>query len=450
MTDRDALYAAILAHPDEDTPRLLYADWLEENGQAQAAKYVRAACELARLDEDDPSLAAFPTEAPAFWSDIEPDVAHRQALAAVGLPRDHESTELARFPKLDGVHTHKIVLTAETISPFSRGFVERATFDTVADFVRHADIVFRAVPIRELVIRAPDPEGLKQVASSRWFPQIRTVTLESGTRHHVGSQSIKALSNSGSIENLRSITLDYAHQDCLLAFSRDREWEGLRHLTVGRWDRDDDAPDADEQLIELFNAKHLRGLKSLELNRIQFESNEAFKAISDAHLPELRSLLFRCERSGLGSAVARAKHMRKLRVFTVENSFLKGSEIANVICSANLPNLAVLNLPENGFNGFSKNIFRTTRGKALRQLAISGDRVTIRWEPLFRWLAQSSVASFALGGSAVQPKPDAGAMNALMKCGEFPNLRRIEMRKEMLSATLKKHFGPRLREWSRY
>lgn len=31
MTDGDALLAAVIAHPDEDTPRLVYADWLDEN-----------------------------------------------------------------------------------------------------------------------------------------------------------------------------------------------------------------------------------------------------------------------------------------------------------------------------------------------------------------------------------------------------------------------------------
>lgn len=43
MTDGDALLAAILANPDEDTPRLAYADWLDENGQAERASRVRVA-----------------------------------------------------------------------------------------------------------------------------------------------------------------------------------------------------------------------------------------------------------------------------------------------------------------------------------------------------------------------------------------------------------------------
>lgn len=38
MTDGEALFAAIQATPEEDTPRLVYADWLEENGRPNEAK----------------------------------------------------------------------------------------------------------------------------------------------------------------------------------------------------------------------------------------------------------------------------------------------------------------------------------------------------------------------------------------------------------------------------
>lgn len=46
MTER-ALLAAIAAHPDEDTPRLVYADWLQENGDDARAEFIRVQCELA-------------------------------------------------------------------------------------------------------------------------------------------------------------------------------------------------------------------------------------------------------------------------------------------------------------------------------------------------------------------------------------------------------------------
>jgi uncharacterized protein (TIGR02996 family) len=52
-TEQDLL-AAIWARPLEDAPRLMYADWLTENGHAERADLIRAQCELARIPEDDP------------------------------------------------------------------------------------------------------------------------------------------------------------------------------------------------------------------------------------------------------------------------------------------------------------------------------------------------------------------------------------------------------------
>src|SRR5262245_35164247 len=42
----EALEAAVAAEPEDDAPRLVYADWLDENGDPQRAKYVRACCAL--------------------------------------------------------------------------------------------------------------------------------------------------------------------------------------------------------------------------------------------------------------------------------------------------------------------------------------------------------------------------------------------------------------------
>ena len=54
MPTRRAFLDAIAAAPDADMPRLLYADWLEENGEGRRAEFIRAQCELARLSEADP------------------------------------------------------------------------------------------------------------------------------------------------------------------------------------------------------------------------------------------------------------------------------------------------------------------------------------------------------------------------------------------------------------
>ena len=53
MTTRDALLAAVLAHPEDDTPRLLLADHLDEIGEHDRAEFIRAQVALARLPEPE-------------------------------------------------------------------------------------------------------------------------------------------------------------------------------------------------------------------------------------------------------------------------------------------------------------------------------------------------------------------------------------------------------------
>jgi uncharacterized protein (TIGR02996 family) len=66
--EEQALLAAVIAHPDEDTPRLMYADWLDENAAALPtrdpkearlrAEFIRAQIEVKRLPPDDPGAKA--------------------------------------------------------------------------------------------------------------------------------------------------------------------------------------------------------------------------------------------------------------------------------------------------------------------------------------------------------------------------------------------------------
>jgi uncharacterized protein (TIGR02996 family) len=50
----DAFLHAIAETPEDDTPRLVYADWLEENGNVERAEFIRVQIELARVGMDDP------------------------------------------------------------------------------------------------------------------------------------------------------------------------------------------------------------------------------------------------------------------------------------------------------------------------------------------------------------------------------------------------------------
>jgi uncharacterized protein (TIGR02996 family) len=52
-TDGAALYRAIVADPGDDVSRLVYADWLEESGDADRAEFIRTQVRLARMNAWD-------------------------------------------------------------------------------------------------------------------------------------------------------------------------------------------------------------------------------------------------------------------------------------------------------------------------------------------------------------------------------------------------------------
>jgi uncharacterized protein (TIGR02996 family) len=60
VTPEDGFLDHIRASPDDDVPRLVYADWLDEHGDEAdraRAELIRVECELARLDKDEPRFA---------------------------------------------------------------------------------------------------------------------------------------------------------------------------------------------------------------------------------------------------------------------------------------------------------------------------------------------------------------------------------------------------------
>lgn len=54
MSIADAFLADIIEHPDDDAPRLIYADWLDDNGDPARAEFIRTQVALAAMSADDP------------------------------------------------------------------------------------------------------------------------------------------------------------------------------------------------------------------------------------------------------------------------------------------------------------------------------------------------------------------------------------------------------------
>lgn len=49
MSDREAFIAKIIDDPDSDTPRLVFADWLDEHGEPERAEFIRVQIKIANL-----------------------------------------------------------------------------------------------------------------------------------------------------------------------------------------------------------------------------------------------------------------------------------------------------------------------------------------------------------------------------------------------------------------
>jgi uncharacterized protein (TIGR02996 family) len=64
MDEREALIQTVIDNPDDDTPRLVYADRQEEHSDAAHAELIRAQCELARLPARSKKRAAELLERP--------------------------------------------------------------------------------------------------------------------------------------------------------------------------------------------------------------------------------------------------------------------------------------------------------------------------------------------------------------------------------------------------
>jgi uncharacterized protein (TIGR02996 family) len=72
MTGEQSFLAEIAAHPHDDTTRLVYADWLDEQDDARG-RYLRLEVELAGLAEGSERYAALEEELQTLRLDIDPE-----------------------------------------------------------------------------------------------------------------------------------------------------------------------------------------------------------------------------------------------------------------------------------------------------------------------------------------------------------------------------------------
>jgi uncharacterized protein (TIGR02996 family) len=150
MSLEDVFLRDVLDHPNDDTPRLVYADWLQEQGDEERqvrAELIRTQCELGRLPPGDRRRAGLEGQARAILK--EHGRKWTQPLRRERLGRGWE---------------------------FRRGFVEGVTLSIRKQFVPKAARLFALAPIRAVRFRDASNE-LDDLMTSSYLARLRSIDL---------------------------------------------------------------------------------------------------------------------------------------------------------------------------------------------------------------------------------------------------------------------------------
>jgi uncharacterized protein (TIGR02996 family) len=218
MNERDTFLRAICENPDDDTPRLVFADWLDENGDkadCARAEFIRVQIELAGLPDGKKKQ-------------------NRQAREKELLDAHKEEWTEPLKPYYayyyQGPHAHYY-------SPpvvFRRGFVETIAMD-VESFGARGTEVFALAPIREL--RIQDAQSLDDLAKSKHLLRLTKLNLAGAILSADGSDS-PVLFRSKHLANLMALVArghdDNGHLDAagLRAIAGSRHFAKLERLDI--------------------------------------------------------------------------------------------------------------------------------------------------------------------------------------------------------------------------
>jgi uncharacterized protein (TIGR02996 family) len=177
MTHEDAFFQDILEHPDDDTPRLIFADWLDDHGDPDRAEFIRLQCRLAR--ETDPLLPAV---------------------------RDMRIRENTLFHQHNRTWAGPVVCSLAQGWGFRRGFVSFINA-SASQLVGHCDELFRAAPIQHLRLLYPR-DFLADLLSSPQLVRLGFLDLHAGYTTPIGDDGLTLLAQCPYVKSLNGLLLN--------------------------------------------------------------------------------------------------------------------------------------------------------------------------------------------------------------------------------------------------
>ncbi|MBM3981374.1 MAG: TIGR02996 domain-containing protein [Planctomycetes bacterium] len=338
MSDRDALLAAILANPDEDTPRLMYADWLDEHGDPARAEFVRVQCELARLEDAEADLPeSFGTSCagggqpwPVCW--LPHYTEDRLALLnkQSELLNAHSDEWRKGLPKYaDNSHTNSALR-------FRRGFVGHVMV-SLGPLVKGAAALWKNHPVESIRLERPGGEARLKLSKCKPLAAVRKLELrENGYERDL----LVPFANCEYLSNVRKLDLGYAELGgsavAALEAARMRPLDfhlGVFALTEGAF-------------TALLHSPFVLRLRRFRPYRLP-EWGPA--VIASAHLPDLRLLDLSSNRAGDAGvrALTKSNWLNQLVTLDLSYSNLTDEACDTLAAWPGLASIRSLNLGDN-------------------------------------------------------------------------------------------------------
>lgn len=308
-TEETHFLRAIRAEPNEDFPRLVYSDWLEENGQAERAEFIRIQCAIAAAADDDPKRPALSQRENRLWRKFGPNWRAQ-------LPHDLR------------------------IYPFHRGFVTPRELEmTPAQLLSLSDSYLDAAPQWSLRMRLRDGDPLTSLARSKRLERITRLSL------HVDGAAFGPLGDllgASRWKHLRSLLIDGRpfdrHHVRIVANSP--ALAGLRHLSLSC------NPLCVEGAEALAESPYLTKLEVLNLPGCGI-GEAGLRALASApglrHLRELNLPQNRLD-NGSASAIIASRHFKRLRSLGLFGNHLGDAGARALAHGRNLESLSKLDL----------------------------------------------------------------------------------------------------------
>jgi len=331
--DERALLDEILARPEDDAPRLVYADLLTARGDPRG-EFIALQCRLAASPDDE--------------------ARRKMRIAENKLLKEHGAAWAAPLLQALPAQSSPLGLSRHE---FRRGFVEFV--QTRVEVLDHLEPVFAAAPLlRQLRLDAYwegpgafQPPSLEGRFDSPLLGRLDTLHLQIGG---AGARATRALGASPHLRNLRRLLLNVSMYDRGVPGEEvTLDGEGVAALV--------DSPHL-TNLRELYvgaNGIGLAGVQALARARFRLQrlavgstrlDDEALVALSETEsLAELRFLGLDHSRIGArgARALAASETLRSLEAIDFESCQLGAEGIAAFLDALDLPELRSLRLERN-------------------------------------------------------------------------------------------------------